>query len=654
MMAKRESIPSAKRRKRPALLVTHDDELWPRIGAHLNDELFLKQVDSIDELLAATQSDEPAIVFWDARGHAEPATVLSRLQLHSARFAIIVLDAAGSAASWTLAIQHRQIVSVVAVPVVAEKLTAAVAGAQEELNARIALLGAGTAASEASSPASPRIPWITAVSLGGVLIACATAFIYFRHDDAAVKSAPAANTTAGAEEKVDALVEKAQRAMLDRHYIEPTEGSALSLYRAALILDPASGEARQGLQRLAGILIARVQSALDEKKFDVALQALETARSIDPSDYRLAALDERIAGLQAELGPAEIQAAINAANFDRAEQLLDEAAGAKFLGGAKLSQLRVELRRRRAEVDIARFVALIDARLKQDRLIDPPNDSAAYYLDQARQAGASASEIQPQYQDLLKRIARAVHGAIDQHRFDDADRFLAELHSVGAPLATISGLQRDLGAARTQQTREIPDQPQFLDLARSRLAQGHVLEPEDDSALFYVNQLRTVDPHNSGLTQITGDVQAQILERAREALDAADLTKGEALLQAASGLGSSADLDSLSERLRLAKPAANGLPEEVPEGTLIRVRKLEIEYPRTATSRKIEGAVDIGYTVTSKGSVTDVKILDSSPPGIFEAAASRAVSRLRYKPVMQGGKAVAVLTKLRVTFRIAS
>ena len=58
----------------------------------------------------------------------------------------------------------------------------------------------------------------------------------------------------------------------------------------------------------------------------MALQALETARSIDPDDERLPALDARIESLRSELGPAQIQAALNAKNFDRALQLLDEAA----------------------------------------------------------------------------------------------------------------------------------------------------------------------------------------------------------------------------------------------------------------------------------------------------------------------------------------
>jgi TonB family protein len=663
-LAKHEPIPSAKRQKLLAYLVTQDAELWPQVGGQLNNKLMHKQVDSIDELLTATPSGQPAVVLWDVRGCAESTAVLSRLQSHSARFAIVALSDDQSAPACTSAMQHGQIVARVAVPVDADSLTLALASAYEEVNARIALLGDGTAAPAISVPAGPRIPWVTAVSLGLVLIACAGTFVYLRHDDATVKSVPVRGTgtppqasapaPVGAEEKVDTLIEKAQRAMRDRHFIEPAEGSALSLYRAALVLDPANGEAGQGLQRLAEILVARAQSALDERQFEVALQALETVRSINPGDNRLPVLDQRIAKLRAELGPAEIQAAINAQNFDRAAQLIDEAAHAKLIGELKLNQLRDDVRRRRTESDIAHLLGLLDARLQQDQLIDPQNDSAAYYLNQARRAGATAPDVQSQYKELIRRLTQAVHGAIDQHRAGDADRYLTAMRSLGAPVTTVAGLQHEVGVARAQQTPEKSDQARFLDLTRSRLALGNVLEPVNDSALFYFNQLRSVDPQNSDLTELAGAIQAKILERVGTALDAADSAQAEGLLQLASGLGSSTGVNALSERLRLAKLGASGAPMEVAEGTLTRIKKLNITYPSSALAKKIEGAVEIAYTVTPKGTVADIKIVDSEPPGIFESAATNAVSRLRYKPVLQSGKAVAVATKILLTFRVAS
>jgi TonB family protein len=659
---------SVKKQKLTVLLVTADDSLWPQVGADLNGGLVLKQLDSVDELISSTPSGQASIVLWDARNHPDPAAILSRLHLHSSRFAIVALDAEASGDAWTLPIQHRQIVAHVGLPIVGSVLTSALDSAHEEVNSRLALLGDGDGAvPPAAISDSPKKPWLVPAVIGGVVIAAGLAFILTRQGPTDVKPAPAAASAANksapapaaaavkspaeADEKVDALIEKAQQAMLDRHFIDPAAGSALSLYREVLIINPDNGEARQGLQRLFEILIARVQSALDDRKFDAALQFLETARSIDAGDRRLSALDEKIASLRAELGPAQILAALNAQNFDRATQLIDEAARTKALPPAKLAQLRDEVRRRRDDFEVARLLKLVDARMQQDHVIDPHNDSAVYYLDQAKQAGASGAALQGQAQDLLKRLVQLGHTAVQQRNFNDADRVLTEMHGMGAPQATIAALQRELNAAHSQPAAQKPDLPQYLELAQSRLAQGKLTEPDNDSALFYVNQLRTADPKNGGLAQISGAVQAQILERARVSLDAGDTEKSEALALLAGGLGASSDLDALNDRIR-QKKAAHGDVLQMPESSLTRLNKLDVQYPVRALQTIVEGWVELGYTVGPDGAVTNVKVLNAVPPRVFEASASRAVSHLRYQPVVQGGKAIAVATQVRIVYRV--
>ena len=376
--AERPSAPQAVRKQKlTVFLVTADESLWPQIGADLNGGLILKQLDTVDELISSVPSGQAGIVLWDARNHPDPAAVLSRLHLHSSRFAIVALDDATSASAWTLPIQHRQVVAHVTLPIVDSVLSGALDSAHEEVNSRLALLGDGSVP-QTATPVAPKKPWLVPALIGGVLIAAVVAYMLARPGSTDVKSTPAGasapikpaaapagtvKSQADADEKVDALMEKAQQAMLDRHFIDPAVGSALSLYREVLVINPDNGEARQGLQRLSEILIARVQSALDDRKFDVALQFLESARSIDANDRRLSALDERIASLRAEIGPAQILAALNAQNFDRAAQLIDEAARAKTLPSAKLAQLRDEVRRRREDFEIARLLKLVDARV---------------------------------------------------------------------------------------------------------------------------------------------------------------------------------------------------------------------------------------------------------------------------------------------------
>lgn len=666
----RAALQSVKKQKLTVYLVTEDESLWPQIGSGLSSSLVLKQFDTVEELIASLPAGQTGIVLWDARNHPEPASVLSRLHLHSSRFAIVALDEASSAAAWTLPVQHRQVVAHVSMPIEESILTSVLDSAQEEVNSRLALLGDGSAPSEAVSGARKK-NWLVPAIIGGVLIAAVAAYLLSRGNSTGSKTAVTAPIAAGApaksaatvlpapasvkaaidtDEKVYALVDKAQQAMLDRHFIDPLPGSALSLYREVLVINPNNGEARQGLQRLSEILIARVQSALDERKFDVALQSLETARSIDANDPRLVALDEKIASLRAELGPAQILAALNAQNFDRASQLIDEAARTKALPAAKLAQLRDEVHRRRDEFETARLLKLVEARLQQDHVIEPRNDSAVYYFDQAKQAGASGALLQTQAQDLYKRLTQMGHAAIQQHNFADADRVVAEMRSTGMSQGSLNAMQRELTAARNQVVAQKPEQPQYLDLAQSRLAQGKLVDPDNDSALYYVTQLRATDPKNSGLAQMSAAVQSAILDRARASLDAGDLDKSVSLVQKATVLGASPDVDAINERIRQRKIGGDVL--QMPEQSLTRASKLDVQYPARALQAGVEGWVVVGYVVGADGAVTNAKVLNSGPARVFDAAATRAVSHLRYQPVVKGGKAIAVGTEVRIVFRL--
>lgn len=650
---------TARKRKIPVLLVTSDDMLWPQVGADLSPGFALSALDSIDELLSSTPANTPAIVLWDARGHDEAAQTLSSMQLHSPCFAVVILDEPRNAGAWTLPLQHRQVIAHVTVPVSGSALAKSIESAAEEVLARSALLG-GTAApqvKEGMATASPpaargRLP-LKSVAIGVVVLAAVVAWFLTRHggDRPAVPlpRAAALKEPDTNQEKLDALIERAQLAMNDRHFIDPSAGSALALYRDALLINPANGEAKQGLERLAAILVARIQAALDERKFDVALQSLETARSINVNDARLPAFDEKIAALRAELGPAQIAAAINAQNFDRALQLIDDATRAKSLPAGKLAQLRDEVRKRREDADQGRLLKLVDTRLQQDRLVEPRSDSAAYYLEQARQAGVAPAQLQTPTQELQRKLAQAVRTAIEQRHFGDADRGIADLRELAAP--SVAGLQRELITARSGAMPAAAATPTAADLVQQRLVQGRLAEPDNDSALYFLSQLRAADPKSTALATLGSQLQAQLLERARGALDSGDLARAETSLQQAQSLGASADADTLAERVRAGRVAATETPQ-VTEQSLTRLAKLEIAYPARAQQSHVEGWVEIGYLVKADGSVTSIKIVNASPAGAFEQAATRAVSKLRYQPVMRDGKAIAVGTQLRVIFRI--
>lgn len=81
--------------------------------------------------------------------------------------------------------------------------------------------------------------------------------------------------------------------------------------------------------------------------------------------------------------------------------------------------------------------------------------------------------------------------------------------------------------------------------------------------------------------------------------------------------------------------------------------RTEPVYPELARRADLEGDVALQAVVQSDGSVGEIRVLRCSRPGVgFEEAAIDAVSRWRYSPALQDGRAVDVLMTVYVTFEI--
>ena len=68
--------------------------------------------------------------------------------------------------------------------------------------------------------------------------------------------------------------------------------------------------------------------------------------------------------------------------------------------------------------------------------------------------------------------------------------------------------------------------------------------------------------------------------------------------------------------------------------------RVDPQYPPKAKQRRIEGWVDITFTIGPAGTVQNPKVVGANPPSVFEQAALRAVRRWRYSPKIVDGEAV--------------
>lgn len=89
------------------------------------------------------------------------------------------------------------------------------------------------------------------------------------------------------------------------------------------------------------------------------------------------------------------------------------------------------------------------------------------------------------------------------------------------------------------------------------------------------------------------------------------------------------------------------------DGEYLPIVKVRPVYPSRAAARGIEGYVVLEFTVSRTGAVRDSKVVEASPPGIFDRAAKEAVLKFRYKPRIVNGTPVAVTGVLnRITFSL--
>lgn len=76
-------------------------------------------------------------------------------------------------------------------------------------------------------------------------------------------------------------------------------------------------------------------------------------------------------------------------------------------------------------------------------------------------------------------------------------------------------------------------------------------------------------------------------------------------------------------------------------------------YPRLAARRGLEGVVRVAFTITKDGLVSQARVLSADPPGVFDAAALKAVRKWKFSPKMVDGKAVEQTAAQEITFRLS-
>jgi protein TonB len=76
------------------------------------------------------------------------------------------------------------------------------------------------------------------------------------------------------------------------------------------------------------------------------------------------------------------------------------------------------------------------------------------------------------------------------------------------------------------------------------------------------------------------------------------------------------------------------------DGDIIPIVRIEPSYPRDAAMKGIEGSVTVRFTILPDGSVADPVVIAADPPRVFNREAIRAILRWKFRPRIVDGQAV--------------
>jgi TonB family protein len=464
-------------------------------------------------------------------------------------------------------------------------------------------------------------PWMVGAIVAGLLLAAVVTFVVRQNN--AAESASATATVVSKPTGESPLMAKAAAALAANRLTEPSGDNALELYLQAQTRNPTDPSVLAGLAEVHERLLARAENALLEERLDEAAAAIENARKSGVEAGRIAFLSAQLGKLRDQLKAAQAQAQAQAQTRARTETKPDDEKVAALLAQAAQNS---------------------DA----GRLIEPADDNARYYITLALRLEPNSNEALDAKRALATRLLSEARGAIDRRDFVRATAWIEGANGIAVP-ANIETIQSLLAVARNQV--DVDAWNQLLKNANDRLQQDRLIEPANDSAKYYLLTLQKLNPSNAGLAAAMQDLGVRLTAKARRALALEQYDAARSWLEEAAGVGfASAEASNVQRDLDAAAAKHALVNAVIPVSQLTMMKSVQPVYPARALAGKIEGWVELAFTVTEKGVVKDVSVQAASNPGLFDDAAIKAVSQWRYQPFLRDGKPTPVHSSVRIRF----
>jgi TonB family protein len=664
-------------------VLTSRDDFLLELGQTLGGQAAVRPVESIDAALPHLSSTRRAqLLVIDARGVTELRAATDAAHAEAPHAVVLVFTEAAAEAQAGVALKGSKVFAVLPLPLDARKTQAVFQGAVADARRRkdrapseqvqAPKLSIGTFRPASASTPEPesddggsgnrrKFLMIGAAAAAAVALAAGSwFFLHGKPSPAAPKAPPAsvANTatsvadqaaaaqpaapvadTAIIQGKVDDLLEKARLAMHERRYTEPAGDNALLYFRSAAAADANNGEARDGLQRVAGVLAGRFEEALSAARFDEAALNLANFRAAAPGDPRVDPLTQRLA-------VAQVGKAMADGNLDRAAALVRQAQQSGAVPADQIARWRADLARHQEDTRVQHLAGLVEDRVRDGKLTDGDDSAKAYAQQLTTLSPGSPVTVRTLHGLISAYLHKAREAAVAKNTADQ-DRWLNEAREAGMKPSELAAFQRDL--ASTRQKASDAEGARLAQLFRDRMGSGALTDPAQDSAAYYLTQIQANSANDPAFAQGSHDLAGKLLERARAAVLAGK--SADADLAAARRFGADAAGISAVQQLQ-NQPKAAAINTAALASQLKQTRATNPDYPQNALLKQITGSVVVSFTVDTSGVTRDVHVVESTPAGVFDNAAISAVRRWRYEPMLVNGTAVEVPVKTRMLFQL--
>jgi TonB family protein len=387
---------------------------------------------------------------------------------------------------------------------------------------------------------------------------------------------------------------------------------------------PPDAAAQADLAEARERLLAQAETALLEERLDDAATAIEAARKGGVESARIAFLSGQLAKSRERQKQAAAQSHANAESHSTASSSDDR---------------------------LTRALSLAAERMQNGRLIDPDRDSARFYVQEALRIDPNTNAVQAAKQSLAMALLTEAHGAINRRDFVHAAALLDGADGIAGP-SNVDSLRRLLSSAHKQADAEASEL--LLKSGLERLQQDQLIEPANDSAKYYLTTLRGVNPVYPGLAAAMQDLGRRLMGQAQRALALQQVDVARAWADEAAAVGfSSAESAGVLRDLQAASDQQQLMAHVIAANELTLVKRINPAYPRKAEQEKIEGWVELDFTVTESGEVKDIAVHAANPPGVFNQAAIGAMAQWRYQPVLHDATPRPQRARIRIRFALA-